>query len=170
MQPWNLAGNVAVPSSTSASTGMVYDTGTFSDNQYAQAKVSVSGTTAGTGVGVLVRSNSASIDFYGARVNKAVADNLVIMKRTSGAQTELASFTVTWVDGDVLRLDVNDTTLTVKQNGATIGSTTDSDIASGRPGLTSDDPITSGAADDWEGGDLGGGPLLALQNNRLVAP
>ena len=160
LQPWNLAGNVAVPSSTSASTGMVYDTGTFSDNQYAQAKVSVSGTTAGTGVGVLVRSNSASIDFYGARVNKAGANNLVIMKRVGGAQTELASFTVTWVDGDVLRLDVNDTTLTVKQNGATIGSTTDSDVASGRPGLTSDDPITAGSADDWDGNDLAGTSIL----------
>jgi hypothetical protein len=56
-----------------------------------------------------------------------------------------------------VRLEVSGTTLTVKYNGTTIDTATDSSLASGSAGVVCYDAGAFERADDWEGGNLGAG-------------
>ena len=139
-----------------------------------------SGGGAGSGMGVLVRADG-SRNFFRAVASHAAADNVEFGVRTGGAFTPLGTRTTTWVDGDVLRIEVSGTSpniiVKVFQNGSQLGAdaTGATGPDSGDPGIAYSSTSTSAVVDVWEGGDLGAaatawGPLLALRNNRLVIP
>lgn len=70
-----------------------------------------------------------------------------------------------WVDGDVVRIEAQGTTLRMYRNGVQIGTdTTDASLASGSAGLFVHGP----QADDWAGGDLGGDTTPPTLSSRVV--
>jgi hypothetical protein len=85
-------------------------------------------------LGLLVRkANDDTITYYEGRIefNNGV-DTVYLVKLVAGTGTELDSDnTITWADGDVLKLEVEGTSLKLYQNDVVILSTTDSDITSG---------------------------------------
>lgn len=53
----------------------------------------------------------------------------------SGGYTQIDTFSDTYTNGDTLEISVSGSTLTMKRNGSTIHTTTDSTYTTGRPGL-----------------------------------
>ena len=88
--------------------------------------------------------------------------NVKIMKWNAGTPTTL--FTGTQFSaGDVLRLEIQGTTLTLKKNGSVVTTTTDSTFSSGSPGIVGFGNLTTTRADDFNAGSVsqgggGGGP------------
>jgi hypothetical protein len=95
---------------------------------------------------------------------------LAIEKMVGGARTNLANWTFT--SGHTEFFSAVGTTLQVKDNGVSVGTTTDATFGSGSAGLFMYNG-GSGTADNWVGDNVGGaattwGALLGLRNNRLV--
>lgn len=134
----------------------IYNAVTWPDNQYSQVKVTVTGTNALTGFGIVLRHTGTLLTnrtSYRIVVNKAASANVSIAKHINGSITSLASITTTWVDGDTLKAAVSRSTLKVFQQGTQIGNNVyDSSITSGQAGISYSEAITSGTLDDWEGG------------------
>lgn len=127
------------------------------NDQQAKAKVTVSGVTDQTGIGVGVRIQISNFNLYMAVVNKASSNNVTVAKVVASVYTLIGQRTTTWVDGDELTFSITGTTLRVYQNGTQLGADmTDSEFSSGRVGVTSRPVFTSGALDDWEGKDTTG--------------
>ncbi len=140
----------ASPDCTGADFNVSYYTGTFANNQYSQVVI-VKGTNGYEGV--VVRASSGN-NGYGVTLDGG--SGCTIYKWVSGTRTSIGSCTVTWTDGHTLYLESVGTTLTVKDNGSTIGTaTSQTDLSSGSPGITGyqDSP---GKLTFWEGGDIGG--------------
>src|SRR5690349_5459494 len=159
---FNRSSDVAVPANMSQDCGAFNNTVTWPNDQYAQAKVSATGTNALTGIGVACRMASGARTHYWAIVNKAASSNVTLQRFNAGTPSTIAQFTTTWNDGDVLRLEVSgaptSVSLKVFQNGVQLGTTqTDSNasgLSSGNAGIAYSSSLTSGSLDDWEGGDL----------------
>jgi hypothetical protein len=85
-------------------------------------------------LGLLVRkANDDVVTYYEGRIefNNGVT-TAYLVKLVAGVGTELDSDnTITWNDGDILKLEVEGTSLKLYQNDLVILSTTDSDITSG---------------------------------------
>lgn len=152
---WAIATNKAAPSSQFSDCSEVYVSGSFADDQYAQGVLgTITTDAAGQGPGVLVRGTTAARTYYGVVCSTQGTE---LRKLSGGVHSALATDATIWANGDVVRLEVSGTTLTVKRNGVTISALTtpDATIASGRPGLNfSSSSTTACTIDDWEGGDL----------------
>jgi len=137
--------------------------GTFTDNQYAQiklAKVSVSQSR----IGVAVRTSAGNGYFF-----YADGGEYFFGKMASYSQTLLRIAGRTFNVNDILRLEVEGTTLRLIQNSSTFWTATDSTLSSGNPGVSGNglNATDFNAADDWEGGDL---VTAALQNFQYDWP
>ena len=151
---YQIVSNTAQPTTFGSDKLEYYSGASFPANQYSQAKVTVTGTTGGTGLGVSVRSSSAGT-CYRVVVSKAVANNVVVGRVIAGVFATIDAFTATWVDGDVLKLEAQGTRLRVFQNGVQLDiDFFDTNIASGQPGIAYSSTTTAGSLDDWEGGTL----------------
>ena len=76
-----------------------------------------------------------------------------IFRRVLGTATSLASGSYTWANNDVLRIEVSGATITLKVNGSTVASATDSNITSGLyTGIGFADIVYQ--SDNFEAGDL----------------
>lgn len=129
--------------------------GTFSNDQYAEAKLSTAVTS--SHMGVCVRANTSGTGYL-LYVSSA---EYYLWRRVSYGAVLLRSAYRTFNTNDVIRLEVEGTTLRLKQNGSTFYTSTDSAIASGNPGVSGNGwPATTTftAIDDWEGGDLSAPP------------
>jgi len=151
---WAINTNRARPGSITTFCMEYYGTGTFADNQYAQAVVVARESNAGTGPGVAVRMATGAVTYYGARAN--AADGVFLFKSVAGVESPLAVGGAC-VNGDTLRIEANGTTIRALVNDIEQVSTTDSDIASGRPGITGFSATLNVELDDWEGADLAAG-------------
>jgi hypothetical protein len=162
---FTLVTNAAQPTSFGGDAANNYNAITWPDDQYSQAKVTVAGGTGDAGLGVACRMATGARTYYFAVVNKAASNNVSICKFVAGTFTLIASRTITWVDGDVLKLQVTGAgpvTLEVFQNGTQLGadiSDSTSTIASGRAGIKHSSSTTSGFVDDWEGGSVDTAPF-----------
>lgn len=174
-----IRGNVVINSSTRvwgeyAAIGDDHPTarwvgaGTFSDDQYSSAVIIDSTPTGSTyRFGVVVRASAdtnANRDYY--EVFVALITGLVtthLVKVVNGTKTDIyVSSSPTWADNDRIELEVEGTTLRVCKNGTPLGGSftaTDSDITTGKPGLSVTNQMY---LDDWEGGSLGGGGSSAV--------
>ena len=160
-----LSANTAIAEGVNLDCWMFMTGVTWPADQYAQGKVTVAGTSAGTGRGVLVRAQNITTakTYYRVVVSKAVSNNVELVQFVAGAWSVLAQRTTTWVDGDVLRLEVTGSgatvTLKIFQNGSQLGadvsdSSADRITAAGNAGLGGSSTFTSGNVDDWEAGDF----------------
>ena len=158
--PWatngfGISSNTAVPDSFGSDKLSIYTRVNFPNDQYAQCRVTVTGTASDTGFGVALRSSLDGANLYRCVVNKAGTNNVVIAKAVANAYTALQRYTVTWTDGDMFRVEIAGTTLTAYQNGVALSPTvSDASMASGYPGLVLSSAVTSGSCDDWEAGDF----------------
>lgn len=181
-----LVSNAAKVASGAADAAEYYNASSFATDQYAQVVLTtVSAVTdVGTGTGVMVRASSVAQTFYRA---VARAGGTELAKCVANVFTALADETATaWQAGDVIRLEVSSTTLTVKRALAasptafsTISAltTTDTDIASGRPGIALSSTSTDNMIlDDFGAGDLSvatstlewKSPAVQLQNHAVT--
>jgi len=158
---FNLASNSATPELISHDAAMYKSGITWASNQYAQVKITVTGTTAGSGPGVIVRAGSGAPNWSYYRI--AICKNATICdigKSTVGTYSNLGTRTGTWVDGDTLRVEATGTTtVTIKvfQNGVQLGADiTDSSSAlqAGVPGLFYSSSVTSCTLDDYSAGSI----------------
>ncbi len=156
---WSVNGGFAINtnsvySNNSNTTSLARWTGdTFNNNQYAQVTISAA-QTSGLYIGVAVRVQSGGeLNAYGAYTDSSAVK---IMKWISGTPTELYSGTA-FGQGDVLRLEISGTTLTLKQNGSTITTVTVSNFSSGSPGLSGYGSGTGNRVDDFSAGSVASG-------------
>ena len=137
--------------------------GTFTDNQYAQIKLVKFASS--SRIGVCVRANTSGTGYL------LVASNseYFLISLVSYSFTLLRSAGLAFSVNDILSLEVSGTTLTCKKNGTSFWTATDSNIASGNPGVAdlSANALDFTAGDDWDGGDL---VAAALQNFQYDWP
>lgn len=156
---WKILSNQAVPTTLpTPDTCEFYSAITWPSDHYSQAALfSIAGTSDQTGIGVTCRTETLfnSFDTYGCVVNAAVSNNVSVHKWVAGNYTLIGQRTQAWTDGDVLRMEMQGTTIRVYRNGVQMGADfTDSDILIGAAGLSKIAAITNGITDDWEGGTL----------------
>jgi hypothetical protein len=137
-----------------------YYAGTFSNDQYAEAKITQVGS-ATQRMGVAVRAGAGS-----AYVFLVGSGEWFLAKLVSFGYVGLTSGSLTLTANDVIRLEASGTTITAKQNGSTISTVTDASHASGNPGVCGDGSAASGTytlLDDWVGDDLTAASLQLFQ-------
>jgi hypothetical protein len=152
-----ISSNKAIPANAANDCAAFYNALPFPNDQYAQAKVSTAAGAAGggTGIGPMVRCSAADNTNYRVVITHGATNNITLGKFVASAFTEIWQRTVTFVDGDILRLEVQGTTLRVYVNGVQVGAdATDSSIASGAAGIAYSSNLASCTADDWEAGEL----------------
>lgn len=167
------ASDVVCPYSNGVESGAFWNADAFAANQYAQGALTGI-VDSGSAIGVAVRCTAGG-NYYGLYYGAGAGGGLYLFKMVGGAWIEIASATVgIWSVGDVIRLEVEGTTLTPKRNGvliAAIGTKTDSSLSSGAAGLSGYDALSECNLDNWEGGNLGGGgaadvPVALLRRRR----
>lgn len=130
-----------------------WDADAFNNDQYAEATVTALAN--GIFIGVGVRSDTGgALTNYGWYGTPDQGSQL--FKNVSGVWTQIGSTGGNFSVNDVIRLEVNGTTLTPKINGSTEdppGAQTDSSISSGSAGIAGWDDGAS-QLDNWEGGNL----------------
>lgn len=134
-----------------------YSGTSFNAAQYAQIKI---GANAGE-IAVSVRnSGSSSATHDGYELWRLDGTTLELFRLDDGTFTSLGQRTVTQGAGNILRLEINGSTLKAKIDGVQAGADfTDATYSTGAPGFSvSEDADDVG--DDWEGGDLVGGPTV----------
>jgi len=130
---------------------------TFPDNQYSQIVV------VGTGsVGPAVRIRT-SVQYDAYVVYMPVSGTVTIYRIQNGTLTSLSTPNFAFAAGDVIRLTVVGTLLTVYKNGVSQGSVTDTVLATGSAGVFGDS--ASVVADNWSGGSI-----FFVQGGSAVTP
>jgi hypothetical protein len=136
----------------------------FGADQFSEVKVSLrTGAAAACDwIGPAVRIHATANTYYGVFASSNFGTNSIYLsKLVAGSLTDLA-----FVDGlavaagDVLRLEVTGSSLTVKRNGVAIAgltNITDASIAAGSAGICGygEPADTVSWMDDWQGGNLG---------------
>lgn len=145
---------------TNTDSGCYHSTIVWPNDQYSQAKLTISGTL-GTQQGAVlkVRQAPAARTSYQLEVDHAATNNVFLDRIVAGVFTTLTGFplTVAWTDGDTWELRALGTTISVYRNGVLVGSATDGNITSGSPGFGYSSTETSVSIDDWAGGDFSSG-------------
>lgn len=176
MVRFGIVSNTAQPSDlTGSDDGEYVNAITDQGDSYAQGNVSNTITTADgnyNGVGVGIRASTSAESFYAAIT---VNDRVKLFLMNGGTASLLGTFLTTWADGDLLYIEAQGSSLVVKVAGTTQITASNSTLTSGRFCVTHGTSAGASTAqvDNFEGGDFaaaatGWGPLLALQNNRLV--
>jgi len=125
---------------------------TFVNDQYSQ--IVIKAISNGQYLGPAVRCSLVASTCYFAYADDG-SDGIYIVKRVIGVSTDLnTSLGVGWAVNDVIRLEVSGSNLTLKKNGSTVLTASDSDIASGAAGVCGFGTYTVPLADTWEGGNL----------------
>jgi hypothetical protein len=178
---WTDKGNAiltsnAVTALTPSSDGQArYSSWAGGDDQYSQGEITVTGTSAGAGIGPAVRcSTDANKTLY--RLVIDAAGNYELSKFISAAFTSLRTGTLTYVAGQKLGLSATGgatTTLKIWYNNVQIGTdVTDSSspITTGQPGFGYSSTVTTAVFDNWDAGTSGGGgPSVVFSRKPLKA-
>lgn len=172
---FNLSSNVAVPVNPASSDGTAIYTGaTWGADQSSKGKLSAVGTGGGgQGIGLVVRRAVAVRTGYRFVLDHGTPNNAEIRRFVAGASAVLATWTVSWTDGDEFEFRIigpqTAALLTVYQNGTLIQAPAadNSTVATGFPGLASSSTFTSGSVNDWTGTDNFGGGVTRPSFNPL---
>lgn len=152
-----IVSNAVTPHSLAVDSGAFYNAITWPNDQYSQLNLTVSSTTSAQGMGPAVRVASAAETYYRVVLSHAATLNVVLHKVVASSLSTLWSRTATFNDGDLVRLEVQGTTLRVFIAGTQVGadfSDSSSPITSGSAGIGYSPAATSNSGDNWEGGDL----------------
>ena len=135
---FGIVSNTAQPSTLSVGDCQeTYNGATMPDDQWAEGLLTMTGTVAGHGPGLVLRASSTVNTFYRLDCNHAASGNIRIAKNVAGVFTSLATFTSAWTNGDKFTFAIAGYKLSVFKNDVLIGSVTDggSSIASGKVGI-----------------------------------
>lgn len=110
------------------------------------------------GAGPSVRMTSTG-SAYGYFVQGGATDTRLYLYNGVNGYTQLGTTAGSVGSGDTLRLEIVGTSLTVKKNGSTYITATDSTLSTGAAGLwlTGASLATSGSLDSWQAGDFEAG-------------
>jgi len=140
-----LVSNASTASSNLSDSVSYWNAETFPVNQYSKAKIAVIVGSADIGITARCATN-----FY-LSISRVTGSD--ILKYTGGGFSLLASIThAVYANGDVIGIECEGTTIRSLKNGISQGSTTDSAVTSGAPGVYH--WFTAARLDDWEGGSL----------------
>ncbi len=135
-------------------------------NQYAQGKLSKSfNGYIGLGVRMSAGTNGYAVD---------IESGCTLYKWTSGTRSTItvspANCGGSWTNGHTMKLEIIGNAITIYDNGASIGTATDSSIASGgAPGIIGYTD-TGATISDWQADNTGGGPGATFPAALLNAP
>lgn len=154
--------NTCQPFNQTNDQGTIYIGVTFANDQWAQVTLgTTSGGTAsgGQGIGVSLRASTSVHTEYRIVHNTAASNQIEIGKMVTGTFTSLkiCSANTTPASGDTFYWQISGTSITGKQNGSSItscGTTTDSAISSGSPGMSFSSSMTSSSITAWKAGNL----------------
>jgi hypothetical protein len=121
----------------SGTSSLIYTGRTWANDQ--SSSIVASTVLRFTSLSLLVRASSTSETFYLGEFhfnNGFGPGTFSLTKLVDGVSTSLATLAGSVNFADVLRLEVMGSTLTFKQNGATVLTANDSDITGGSPGVT----------------------------------
>lgn len=145
-----IVSNVAACSTTAQEGCAIWDGDeTFTADQVAEVVIAAIGVD--SYMGPAVRGDPAGPDYYGFYADSG---NQFLVRVDGGTYTALASRSVTTSVNDILRLEVEGTTLRAYVNGTLWTSLTDSAIANGTPGILSWGNNNSTRVNDWVGNSL----------------
>lgn len=160
--------NVATFENVNNDADEMYDGGiTWPDNQYSQADmIGTGGGGDDQGPGVIVRASTAPA-YY--RIIASMSTGDVTVCKFNPTKTQLgALITSTFVEDDILRVEVSGSTIEVFRNGISLGTRTDSAITSGKPGIFySSIGGVDNAVDNWSGGG-DAAAAVGVSNRYLV--
>lgn len=147
---YTVIGNAAAPSSAQVEEAVFWNPISFANDQFAEATITTVASNAFIGVAVRCSTGSGG-SYYGF-----YADNSTryLVRVVNGAYTSLATLGTGFANNDVVRLEVTGSTLSAYINGVLWTSTTDTNLTSGSPGLTSWANNTSARLDDFTAADL----------------
>jgi len=153
-----IVGN-AVQSVTAGVDGAAYyNAVVWPSDQWSEAQLGALGVEQG---GPAVRLSATAVTGYVFAVNNS-GTSYFIAKGVNGSTPILVSGAHAFAVGDVLRLEVQGSTLRAYVNGTLIDSVVDADIPSGNAGLWIYNHAAAGLAlDNWTGGGFSPGPAPA---------
>lgn len=169
---FQIASNLANVSNLSLDSIYRYNAVSFPNDQYAETTLSTpTSSAANHGYGPCVRCDTAGA-FSAYRLVCGGA-GYSLDKYVAGVHTDIsgALATTTFANGDVVRLTIKGTTLSMTKNGVAFGITyTDASLAAGAAGIGySGTDSAGGALSLWAGGSAGG-PLWPAYLRRAIAP
>lgn len=149
----------------------IYSAISWPNDQYSQCTLVHLNSGSTSYGGVCVRQSTGADTGYYSIAGSAGDPNVYIARQLAGVHTNLASAAYTFSPGDVLYFSAVGTTLTVKINGVTKVTFTDTNIASGSAGLAvyAGSSVGDSIVDNWSGGSFASvNPLLF--NTTLTNP
>jgi hypothetical protein len=157
----NIASNQIQGTSGAQSNSGFWNANTFSPVQFAQATITaLNGTNDFPGVTLLASGSGASATYYDCVENSTT---IFLQRVVNAGTTNLTSTASTGAVGDLLRLEVAPGgALTCFKNGAVALTATDTQIASGSPGLLISGNVAT--EKNWSGGNLH--PLAQLDTEQ----
>jgi len=145
--PYSIISNVAASNGASAENCTVYNAFTPGNDQWAEVTLTQAGADAYVGPAVRGAGTSWYV-FYGDSGNRA------LYRIVSGTPTSLASSATGFAVNDVIRLEVEGTTLRAYVNGVLWTSVTDSSLSSGNTGMATWSTSTSGRVDNFSADNI----------------
>ena len=157
----NIASNQIQGTTASQSNSGFWNANTFSAIQFAQVTITaLNGATDFPGVTVLASGTGGSATYYDCVENSTT---IFLQRVVNAGTTNLTSTASTGAVGDILRLEVAPGgALTCFKNGASTLTATDTQIASGSPGLLISGNVAT--EKNWSGGNLH--PLAQLDTEQ----
>lgn len=153
---WKIFHNAAEATAAGLNAAM-WNADSFGADQYSQAAITSSGGAWGGGVAVRLAATRG----YYCQINSTLTDIEIRRMDAAASSTLLTTISgLTIADGDVIRLEVSGSTLTLKQNGTTRGTTSDGTYASGSAGLFSQNANGAGI-DNWQADNLAAATITA---------
>lgn len=142
--------DVATGDDDSGSYAAYWDADEFTGNQFSQAYIW------GSNIGVTVKVSDDSDSFY--LWKRTTGTTYELWKVSSSSWSRLGdAYTVANGDsnGELIKLEINGTTLTPYVDGVAQATRTDSALSGTRVGILTESNISTGCfLDDWSGGDL----------------
>jgi len=160
---YTIVSNAAASSNVQEEEAVWWNATTFAANHFAEVTITTVSSNAFIGPAVRVSSGGNYYGFYGDNASR------YLISVVGGTWTQLATLGTGFANGDVVRLEVEGTTLRAYINSVLWTSLTDSSLSSGSAGLTSWANNTDGRLDDFTAADLTvAATSLVLPSRRRV--
>lgn len=177
---FNLVSNAATPTDVGSDAAARYVGNTGGADTYCEANITVVNTTAGNGIGFILRQGvGADPTYYRIVFSHAASNNAEVARFDNDVNTFIGSWTVSFSDGDLLTVGVEgsglSTTFYLFQGagrtpvGSAVIDNTGAALSTGRYGLGFSSSVTSASMDNWVAGTFtnSGGGAITIE---YVAP
>ena len=150
-----------VAGGSSGQSGDTRTAETYTSDQYSQVQVTSTQLTGGQWIGPAVRSQSNGNLYVGIYFWNGGSPQLRLYSRTWGSWTQLGSSYPTsgLAAGATLGLTATGSTISFLLNGSPVITVTDTSLTGGAPGIMA---YGTARADNWVGGDIGGGASYTI--------